>query len=190
MKRNVTRAVLVPVAMVVVSLTAAFSPSSLYAQDTTTTTTTSTPHYQSSSTAAGIRWDGWGPRVGVSMDPDQVWGGVHFNLGYFARDVRFRPSITMGFGDDITLITAMAEAHYIFSKVQVWKPYVGGGIGINWIDSDDDDDEWDSDTEIAFAGIGGVETKLRSGILMGFEGRVGLGDADPDFMVGVTWSFK
>jgi opacity protein-like surface antigen len=190
MKRSVTRAVLVPVALIVVSMAGALSSSPLFAQDTTTTTTTTTPQYQPASNAAGIRWDGWGPRVGVSFDPDQVWGGVHFNLGYFARDVRFRPTISMGFGDDITLIQAMAEAHYIFSKVQVWKPYVGGGIGIDWIDSDDDDDDWDSDTEIAFAAVGGVETKLRSGILMGFEGRIGFGDADPDVMLGVTWSFR
>ena len=185
MKRSLTRAVLVPAALVVVTMTGVLSSTPLFAQ-----TTTTTPQYQTASTAPGIRWDGWGPRVGVSMDPDQVWGGVHFNLGYFARDVRFRPSITMGFGDDITLITAMAEVHYVFSKVQVWKPYVGGGLGVDWIDSDDDDDDWDSDTEVAFAGIGGVETKLRSGVLLGFEGRVGLGDADPDFMVGVTWSFR
>ena len=189
MKRSMTRAVLVPVfALVVVSMTAAFSSSPSFAQDTTTTT--STPQYQAASTAPGIRWDGWGPRVGVSMDPDQVWGGVHFNLGYFARDVRFRPSVTMGFGDDITLLTAMAEVHYVFSKVQVWKPYVGGGIGLSYVNVDNDEvDGDDSDTEVAFAAMGGVETKLRSGNTFGIEGKIGLGDNDADFKFGVNWSF-
>jgi opacity protein-like surface antigen len=189
MKRCVTRAVLVPLVLVVVAMIGALS-SPLLAQETTTTTTT-TPQYTSASNAPGIRWDGWGPRAGVSFDPDQFWGGVHFNLGYFARDVRFRPTVYAGFGDDVTLITGMAEVHYIFSKVQVWKPYVGGGLGIAFVNADDDGDFEDlSDTEIAFAAVGGVETKLHSGALIGFEGRIGLGDADPDFMAGVTWSFK
>jgi opacity protein-like surface antigen len=86
----------------------------------------------------------------------------------------------------------MAEVHYIFSKVQVWKPYVGGGLGITFVNADEDS-KWDeklSDNEIAFQAIGGVETKLHSGALIGFEGRIGIADADPDLMLGVTWSFK
>jgi opacity protein-like surface antigen len=190
MKRRQTRAVLEPVlALVIVAMTGALSSSPLLAQETTTTTTT--PQYHSASNAAGIRWEGWGPRVGVSFSPDQFWGGVHFNLGYFARDVRFRPTIYAGFGDHVTLITGMAEVHYIFSKVQVWKPYVGGGLGITFVNADEGEKFDDlSDTEIAFAAVGGVETKLHSGALMGFEGRIGIGDADPDVMLGVTWSFK
>ena len=115
MKPCWTRALLAPVALVVVAMTTALASSPSFAQDTTTTTTTTTPStYHSAGNAPGIRWEGWGPRVGVSFNPDQFWGGVHFNLGYFARDVRFRPSVTIGFGDDVTLLTGMAEVHYIF----------------------------------------------------------------------------
>ena len=192
MKPCWTRSVLGPVALVVVAMTTALASSPSFAQETTTTTTTAPSTYHSASNAPGIRWDGWGPRVGVSFNPDQFWGGVHFNLGYFARDVRFRPSVTIGFGDDVTLLTGMAEVHYIFSKVQVWKPYVGGGLGITFVNADEDS-KWDeklSDNEIAFQAIGGVKTKLHSGALIGFEGRIGIADADPDLMLGVTWSFK
>jgi opacity protein-like surface antigen len=139
----------------------------------------------------GIGWKGWGVRVGASADPDQVYGGVHFNLGEFAKDVRFRPTVEVGFGDDVTTLQALAEVHYVFSKVQVWKPYVGGGIGLAYVNVDDDDngDGDDSDTEFAFAGMGGVETKMKSGNGFFIEGKIGIGDNDPDFKLGVGWSF-
>jgi len=140
---------------------------------------------------SGIGWKGWGVRVGASADPDQIYGGVHFNLGEFAKDVRFRPTVELGFGDDVTTLQALAEVHYVFSKVQVWTPYVGGGIGLAYVNVDDDDNGNgdDSDTEFALAGMGGVETKLKSGTGFFIEGKVGFGDNDPDFKLGVGWSF-
>ena len=33
-----------------------------------------------------IHFDGWGIRAGLSSDPDQVYGGVHFNLGQLTKD--------------------------------------------------------------------------------------------------------
>jgi opacity protein-like surface antigen len=139
---------------------------------------------------SGIGWQGWGVRAGLSSNPDQAFGGVHFNLGYFAKDVRFRPTIEMGFGDGVTTLQALAEVHYIFSKVQVWKPYVGGGLGLAYVNVHDNDPGSDeSDTEVAFAAMGGVETKLKSGNTFGIEGKFGLGDNDPDFKASVNWSF-
>ena len=144
--------------------------------------------------ASGIRWEGWGVRAGLSANPDQVYGGVHFNLGEFAKNVRFRPTVEVGFGDDRTTFQALAEAHYIFSKVQVWKPYVGGGLGMTYVTRDDDccgnHHEEGSDTEFALMGIGGMETKLKSGNAFFMELKVGLGDEDPDVKFGVGWSFK
>lgn len=137
----------------------------------------------------GVRWEGWGLRVGISADPDQAYGGVHFNLGEFAKDVRFRPTLELGFGDDVTLFQALAEVHYVFSKVQVWKPYVGGGAGLTYADVDDDGRGDDSDTEFSLAGVGGVETKLKSGTGFLLELKIGFGDNDPDAKFCVGWSF-
>jgi len=139
----------------------------------------------------GVRWDGWGVRVGFSADPDQAYGGVHFNLGEFAKNVRLRPTAEFGFGEDVFLFQALAEAHYIFDKVQVWKPYVGGGLGLTYVDVDDDDNDRgdDSDTEFSVAAVGGVETKLKSGNGFLLELKIGLGDNDPDVKFGVGWSF-
>ena len=148
---------------------------------------------QSSGGGGGIGWEGWGVRLGASSDPDQVYGGVHFDLGYFARDVRFRPTIEVGIGDDATVVQAFAEAHYSFSKVQVWKPYVGGGVGLTFIDRDRDKlppGADDSDTELGLMGVGGIETGLKSGSRFFLELKIGFGDDDPDFKVGLGWTWR
>jgi len=146
-----------------------------------------------SSSGARLGWNGWGVRAGVSSDPDQIYGGVHFELGEFARDVRFRPTIEFGAGDDVTVLQALAEAHYVFSKVQVWKPYVGGGIGLSYINFDSDfpgPRRDDSESDIALVGVGGIETKLKSATRFFLELKIGLGDDDPDLKVGVGWGWK
>src|SRR5258706_16325567 len=79
-----------------------------------------------------IGYRGWGVRAGLSSNPDQFYGGVHWDLGEFARNGRFRPNVEVGFGDHATTVQGNAEVHYVFSKAQVWKPYVGGGAGGNW----------------------------------------------------------
>jgi len=43
-----------------------------------------------SDTDVGFR--GWGPRVGVSINPDQVHFGAHLDFGQFAKHVRFQPA--------------------------------------------------------------------------------------------------
>ena len=141
---------------------------------------------------SGIVWKGWGLQAGASSNPDQFYGGVHFDLGEFARDVRFQPSVDIGVGDHVTLLTALAEVHYIFSKVQVWRPYLGGGAGFTHAGFDDHakrrGDE--SDTRLALMGIGGLETRMKSGTKFHVEAKVGLGDNDPDLKLGVGWTWK
>jgi hypothetical protein len=39
---------------------------------------------------------GWGPRVGVTLDPDQIHFGVHIDFGNFAERVRFQPNAELG----------------------------------------------------------------------------------------------
>ena len=135
---------------------------------------------------AKIEYRGWGARAGVSSEPDQVYGGAHWDLGEFARNVRFRPNLEVGFGDHVKVLQANAEVHYVFSKVQVWKPYVGGSAGFVYADPD----TGDSDTEIGAMGVGGIETKLKSATSFFIEAKVGLTNNDPDFKVGVGWTWK
>ena len=64
--------------------------------------------------AADIGWYGWGPRVGLSSDPDQVIGGAQFDLGEFTRNLRFQPSAEIGFGDDMVSFYGNAMTAYYF----------------------------------------------------------------------------
>ena len=134
-------------------------------------------------------FDGWGIRAGLSSDPDQVYGGVHFNLGKFTKDVRFRPSVEVGFGDDRTLVQMLAEVHYVFSQFQALKPYAGAGVGLTYVNYDDDHPRDGSDTGGSLNAIGGVETELKQGMTLFFELKVGLAHDDPDikFGVGLSW---
>jgi hypothetical protein len=134
-------------------------------------------------------FNGWGVRAGLSSDPDQIYAGVHFNLGEIAKDVRFRPTIEFGFGDDQTLVQMLAEVHYVFSKFRVWKPYLGGGLGLTYRNYDDDHRGDDSDTAGSVNAIGGIEAELNQGTKLFFEFKLGLAHDDPDikFGVGVSW---
>jgi hypothetical protein len=136
-----------------------------------------------------IRFDGWGIRAGLSSDPDQVYGGVHFNLGQLTKDVRFRPSVEVGFGDDQTVVQMLAEVHYVFSTFQPLKPYAGAGLGLTYVNYDDDYPGDGSETGGSLNAIGGVETKLTQGMTIFFEVKVGLAHDDPDlkFGVGLSW---
>ena len=136
-----------------------------------------------------IRFDGWGIRAGLSSDPDQVYGGVHFNLGQLTKDVRFRPSVEVGFGDDQTVVQMLAEVHYVFPKFQVWKPYLGGGLGLTYVNYDDGHHGDGSDIEGSLNAIGGIETDLKQGMKLFFEFKLGLAHQDPDikFGIGISW---
>lgn len=142
---------------------------------------------------SGIGYRGWGAQVGLSDNPDQIYGGVHWDLGEFARNVRFRPVIEIGRGDHRTLVQALADVTYIFSKVQVWHPYVGGEIGFSYVDIDSSQlppGADNTDTDLALMGVGGVETRLKSGTKFFLEAKVGFGDDDPDFKIGAGWTWK
>ncbi len=81
----------------------------------------------------------FGPRGGGSGDPDQWHLGGHIESGDLGHRVTFRPNVEVGFGSDVTLITANLElVHYMPLKNSRWQVYAGGGIGTNfWLDDED-----------------------------------------------------
>lgn len=147
---------------------------------------------QQSSGLSGIGYRGWGLQVGGSSNPDQVYGGVHWDLGEFARNVRFRPLLEIGTGDHATLLQAMAQVTYVFSKIQVWKPYVGGEVGWTYVDLERSHlppGANNTESKLGLQGVGGIETRLKSGTRFDVEAKVGFGDDDPDFKFGVGWTW-
>jgi hypothetical protein len=135
-----------------------------------------------------VGFAGWGPRVGVSLNPDQVHFGAHLDFGNFARHVRFQPNVELGFGDDVKLFTINAEAAYRFSsRWEVWTPYLGGGLGAN-IKSADNDGRNRSETDLGVNLLGGIERGLLSGDRFFIEGKVSLNDV-PDAKITIGWTF-
>jgi hypothetical protein len=132
---------------------------------------------------------GWGPRVGLTLDPDQVHFGAHFDFGNFAKRVRFQPNFELGIGDDFTIGAVNFEANYRFRENwDVWTPYAGGGIGVLFIDHDSHGRGDGSDTDFGLSVLGGIEKGISDGDRFFIEAKLGLIDA-PDFKMTVGWTF-
>jgi hypothetical protein len=137
-------------------------------------------------TDVGFR--GWGPRVGLSLRPDQVHFGGHLDFGQFAEHVRFQPNVELGFGDHVDLFTVNAEAAYRFSaKWDVWSPYLGGGVGAN-IKRFNNANHEETETDLGVNLLAGIEKGLSSGDRFFIEGKFSLNDV-PDVKVTVGWTF-
>ena len=137
-------------------------------------------------TDVGFR--GWGPRLGLSLNPDQFHFGAHMDFGNFAQHVRFQPNVELGFGDNVKLLTLNAEAAYRFSsRWDVWTPYLGGGVGAN-IKSFDVGGSTTSHTDLGVNALGGIEKGLANGDRFFIEGKFSLNDV-PDAKVTVGWTF-
>jgi hypothetical protein len=140
-------------------------------------------------TDVGFR--GWGPRIGLSLDPDQVHFGAHMDVGMLSRHVRFQPNVEFGFGEHVDLFTLNAEAAYRFSeRWDAWSPYLGGGLGANIrrYESGRHPHHNNSDTELGVNLLGGIERGLSSGDRFFVEAKFSLNDV-PDAKVTVGWTF-
>ena len=138
------------------------------------------------SLANGLGYQGWGPRVGISADPDQLFGGVHFDLGEIVEHLRLQPNVEIGFGDDVTTVTGGVAVHWLYEvDWQGWQPYSGAEVGLNYLNFDG---RRDSDTELALNAIGGIEVRLESDNRLSFEIKLGILE-EPDVKLLVGWTF-
>lgn len=135
--------------------------------------------------AEDLGYRGWGPRVGVSDDPDQILGGLQFDLGEFARHVRWQPSVEVGFGDDVNALLGNFMVSYYFPIEGDLTPYVGGEVTVAFLDFD----RGGSDTEIGPAGVGGIEVAFAGGTRFLLELQLGFGDI-PDTRLMAGWTFR
>jgi hypothetical protein len=138
--------------------------------------------------AQQLGYYGLGPRVGVSSNPDQIVGGMQFNLGDFAPRLRFQPNFEVGFGDDYSIITVTAPVHYRFKVNANIVPYAGGGITLAYINHDLGNGDNDTDFDISAKAVGGVEWPLKSNRQFFLELNIGFGDIqDTEVLAG--WMF-
>lgn len=146
------------------------------------------PAFATDAAAQGsIGFRGWGPRVGLTADPDQVHFGAHLDFGHFAEHVRFQPNFELGVGDDFTVGALNFEASYRFlSRWDAWSPYLGGGLGVNFIGRDGVGE--DTSTEAGFNVLGGIERGLATGDRFFTEAKFGVTES-PDFKLTAGWTF-
>ena len=130
---------------------------------------------------------GPGVRGGVSVDPDQVYFGGHYETSALVDRLHFRPNIELGLGDDLVTTALNMEFVYKFRSRSPWLLYAGGGPAVNFYSWDDEHSGHggESDTEGGFNFLFGVENN--SGLF--FEVKVGVIDS-PDVKFGVGWTFK
>lgn len=119
-----------------------------------------------------------GPRVGVSLDPDQLVLGGQLSLQEFAPNWSFDPNLELGFGDHVTVIAFNLDAYYHLSlSGSDWRPYLGGGLGVNFISSDSHFGTRDnSDTAVGLNLVAGFTVPAGSGDHWFTELRFGVND--------------
>lgn len=134
---------------------------------------------------------GIGPRVGVSIDPDQFVFGGQVYFGEVAPDLSLEPNLEIGIGDDVTVVAVNFDMLYHFSiQGSAWRPYAGAGLGVNFISWDAPAPlQDDSDTEVGANLILGAGAPTQSGNRFFTELRFGLGDI-PELKLMVGWNFK
>jgi hypothetical protein len=133
------------------------------------------------SSAPAFAQDG-GIRGGISVDPDQIYFGGHFETSPLIDRLYFRPNVEVGFGDDVTVIGVNMEFVYKFTNRRPWDIYAGGGPALNITMVDGTDG---SDTDAGLNLLVGVEQA--KGLF--FEFKIGAINS-PDFKFGVGWTFR
>lgn len=130
---------------------------------------------------------GIGPRVGFTINPDQIHIGGHVDFGDLANNLMIMPNIEVGFGDDLTTVAPTFELDYRFrSGWGAWTPYLGGGIGPVFYSHKNGGSSSDLGLYMQF-GIGKGSSNSETGHFF-VEGKLGLADA-PDFKATIGWTF-
>ena len=116
---------------------------------------------------------------------DQIHLGVQTDLGELRPSIALLPSVELGFGDSMTLLTINGDLVYRFTEVTTppWGLYGGGGLSFNFMDAD----HGGSDTDLGLSAVAGLTREFANGHLGSFELRFGLMDY-PDLKITFGYS--
>lgn len=146
-----------------------------------------TPLAAEAEDAVGYR--GWGPRLGASVNPDQIVFGGHLDFGHFAGHIRLQPNVEVGLGDHQTWVSFNGDLAYTFNTDWGrWSPYLGGGLNLNVVDYEPPIGKHQSDTDLGISALCGIQKLLGGGDRFFLEAKLGLVDA-PDLKVLAGWTF-
>lgn len=153
----------------------------------------STPHKtstaRSSSSGPMVTW--WGPRLGLSSNPDQFVLGGQLDFREIAPGLSFSPNLEFGMGDNATWTAINGDLkHHFVVQGATWRPYLGGGLSVNFWNYNGQNGLPDaSGTETGFNLIFGAVVPTHTGGRFFTEARVGIGDI-PDLKVMAGWNFR
>jgi hypothetical protein len=120
-----------------------------------------------------------GARVGVSVEPDQFYFGAHVETRPIVDQLRFRPNIEVGLGDDATLTALNFELAYHFPRRSGWNVYAGGGPALNIYHAHDDTDARGGfNVLVGLQHAGGFFAEIKGG-----------GVDSPNFKIGIGYVF-
>lgn len=140
---------------------------------------------------AGQSFTAYGPHLGFSTSPDQVVLGGHLQWGDVAPQLDFVPSLDLGVGDDVTLLTVNGDFHYRIRTSTQWQPYAGAGVALEYASiSGSGFGSGDSGT---FGGgnlIVGADVATQSHSRFFAELKLGLGSDVPTLKIMAGWSFQ
>ena len=122
----------------------------------------------------------WGPRAGMSFNPDQIALGAHVQLPV-ATSLYIVPSADVAFGDDLFTISLNGDLEYKFASSGSVKPYVGGGF--SYFSFDPDTEGFDSVDETGVSALGGLWLNANGATPFFIEGKLFFSDHLPDFKV-------
>jgi hypothetical protein len=130
-------------------------------------------------------------RAGFSLNPDQFHVGAQAGIGSQQR-IGFRPSLDLGFGNSVRLLSLNGDALYYFAARKRLAPYLGGGPALSLVDVTDGVGESDGlSAELAghvVAGLQRLPAAGQRGRRYLIEARAGFGDT-PDFKLTLAIGF-
>lgn len=122
-----------------------------------------------------------GVRVGASIDPDQFFFGGHVETGPLVEELRFRPNVEIGLGDNVTLVAINFEFVYPFVLAEDWDLYAGAGPALNIYNHETagTDSRGGFNLLVGLAHRGGLFTELKIGTI-----------DSPDVKIAVGYQFR
>ena len=132
----------------------------------------------------------YGGRLGFSASPDQLTLGAFLAFPEVNPSVRPRPSVDLGFGDDVVTVLINGDLEYGIRNTGInAMPFVGAGVALalykfDRVDPDADETNW----EVGIQVYGGLEKDLggyKTGLI---ELRVGFLDV-PDLKITAGMGF-
>jgi hypothetical protein len=142
----------------------------------------------SSTVALAEEQSRYGGRVGFSASPDQLTLGAYLGFNEINPSVRPRPSIDLGFGDEVFTAILNGDVEYGIRNTGInAMPFVGAGAALafyNFSGNAADDTSW----EVGIQVYGGLEKDLggyKTGLI---EVRVGFFDL-PDLKITAGMGF-